>query len=424
MRRAALLLGGLGLVLLLAAGRVAFEFRDEPAAPPAAAEPVTPELLARGEALTRAGNCMACHTARGGLPYAGGRGIATPFGTVYASNLTPDTETGLGAWSAAEFWRALHHGRSRDGRLLYPAFPYINTTLATRADSDAVFAHLRSLPPVRQANTPHALRFPYGTQWALAAWRSLFFRAGEYESNPAQSAEWNRGAYLVQGLAHCNACHASRNALGATASPLDLNGGLIPMQNWYAPALTSPAQAGVADWALDDIVALLKNGVSQRGSALGPMAEVVGRSTQYLPVDDLRAMAVYLQSLPQTVPAHSTLVKSANGSVLERGARLYAKHCAACHGDGGEGVRGAYPALAGNRLVGMDPPANLVRIVLGGGYPPSTAGNPRPYGMPPFATVLADDDVAALLSYLRSSWGHRASAVTSVDVNRYRSGVH
>ncbi|HEY1226756.1 MAG TPA: cytochrome c, partial [Ramlibacter sp.] len=190
----------------------------------------TPE---RGAYLVRVGNCMACHTDRGGAAWAGGRAIETPFGTVYATNLTPDPKHGLGQWTAADFWRALHHGRSRDGRLLYPAFPYPNYTEVTREDADAMFAYLRTVPAVPRANTPHRLRWPYSTQAALAVWRTLYFRAGVYEPEGTQSAEWNRGAYLVRGLGHCAACHSARNALGASSDMMDLSGGLIPMQNWY-----------------------------------------------------------------------------------------------------------------------------------------------------------------------------------------------
>ena len=418
------------LVLLVAfAGGVAWLNLRGEAPIPADAVPAagTTEQAARGEYLARAGNCATCHTARGGAPYAGGRGLATPFGTVYASNLTPDEATGLGRWSADHFWRALHHGRSYDGRLLYPAFPYPDTTRVTRADSDALYAYLRTLPAVSRPNTAHALEFPYGTQAALAVWRALFFRAGTFEPDASQSAEWNRGAYLVRGLGHCAACHGGRNFLGATPQGgLSLAGGLIPMRNWYAPALTAPDQAGVADWPLDDIVALLRDGVSPRGAALGPMADVVLRSTQHLAAADLRAMAVFLKALPQSA-ARAVHAKAPDPSLRELGEKRYATHCAACHGERGEGARSTaaavlYPALAGNRMVTMDPPANLVRVIVHGGYLPATAGNPRPFGMPPFAQVLSDSEIAAIASFLRSSWGAQAEAVSAQEVSRYRAG--
>ena len=377
-----------------------------------------PALVARGEQLTRAGDCLGCHTERGGRPYAGGRVIETPFGSVYSSNLTPDPGTGLGDWTADEFWRALHHGRAKSGRLLYPAFPYPNYTRVSRADADAIFAYLQSLAPVDRANRAHALGFPFGTQAALAVWRALYFRPASHVDDSERSPEWNRGAYLVEGLGHCNACHSARNALGATPGTLDLQGGLIPVQNWYAPSLASPLEAGVAGWPKREVVRLLKTGVSAQGFVMGPMSEVVGNGTQYLSDADLGAMATYLQALP--APADTEPVPARSTETRERGAALYRDHCVACHGEQGEGVPGAYPALSGSRAVTMRSTANLVHIVLEGGFPPSTAGNPRPFGMPPFAPFLQDDEVADLLSYVRTSWGNRASAVSALDVSRER----
>lgn len=411
--------------LLLAASAGVYLALQPATDPPAtgAADEDRAALVARGEYLARAGNCMACHTAPGGTPWAGGRAMDTPFGTIYTSNLTPDPTTGLGQWTADDFWKALHEGRARDGRLLYPAFPYTSYTRVTRADADAIWAWLQTLPPVEQLNRPHALRFPYDTQAALLAWRALYFKPGVFVADATKSEDWNRGAYLVQGLGHCSACHAPRNALGASSDPDALAGGLMPVQNWYAPSLTSPHEAGVADWAKDDIVALLRDGVSGNATVAGPMAEVVFGSTQYLSAADLDAMAVYLKSLPvtQSVKAESTGVL--DELRRERGAQLYGEHCADCHGERGEGKPGIWPALAGNRAVTMDPPANTVRIVLGGGYAPATRGNPRPYGMPPFAAALSDDEVALVVSHIRGSWGNTAAPVSSLDVQRLRGNL-
>ncbi len=413
------ILGSAAAALALAALVWQLNVRDEPdVTTPVATAAVLPARIERGAYLARAGNCMSCHTTRGGTPFAGGRGIDTPFGTVFSSNLTPDRATGIGQWSPTHFWRAMHNGRSRDGRLLYPAFPYTNYTEITREDSDALYAYLHSLAPVAQPNTPHTLRWPFSTQAALAVWRALYFSPGRYEPDTKQTAEWNRGAYLVRGLGHCSACHSARNALGATNTPLDLAGGLIPMQNWYAPSLTSASEAGVADWAPEHIAALLKTGVSPRGSVLGPMAEVVLHSTQHLSDQDLAAMAVFLKSLPPAAVARASIPTA--GRLPAAGAKLYEQHCAQCHGDQGQGVPGAYPPLAGNRAVTMDSTANLVQIVLNGGYAPATAGNPRPFGMPPFVLVLDDTELAELLTYLRSAWGHQASAVTPTEINRMR----
>ena len=382
--------------------------------------PATPDSVARGAYLARVGNCGACHTQRGGLPFAGGRAIETPFGTVYASNLTPDVSTGIGAWTRDDFWRALHEGRSRDGRLLTPAFPYPNYTMVARADADAIYDYLRSMAAVKRPNTPHRLRWPYSTQAALVVWRALYFTPAPPLAHAPQD-ERQRGEYLVQALSHCSACHTPRNAMGANSNMMDLSGGLIPMQNWYAPSLTSPREAGVANWELREIERLLGTGIATGAMVEGPMAEVVLESTQYLTPQDLRAMALFLRSLPQSASAPATGPR-ASKETAERGARVYRDHCAGCHGDRGEGVRGAYPALAGSRAVTMASSANLVHIVLEGGFPPETAGNRRPFGMPPFATLLDNNDVADLLGYIRSSWGNAAGAVTPFDVSQYRAG--
>jgi mono/diheme cytochrome c family protein len=416
---ALVLVGALGLAWVWFYGMRDGEGDEAIAAAPVAAAEA--DLVARGAYLAHAGNCMLCHTTRGGAPFAGGRAIATPFGTVYASNLTPDPATGLGQWTADDFWRALHHGRSRDGRLLIPAFPYTSYTQVTRADADALFAYLRSQPAVARPNTPHQLRWPYDTQLALAGWRALYFKAESFRNDSSQSVAWNRGAYLVRGLGHCNACHTTRNVLGGFDAKADLGGGAIPMQNWYAPSLASRNEASVADWDVAEVVGLLKSGISHRSSITGPMAEVVQHSTQYLSDQDLAAMAQFLKALPQQTPAPAPPAPPPRNAEL--GARLYTKHCAACHGDKGEGVPGAYPPLAGNRAITMASPTNLVHIVLRGGFPPSTTGNPRPYGMPPFVMVLSEAEVAAVLSHVRSSWGNHAAEVTELEVSRYREEV-
>ena len=381
-------------------------------------EVLAPQVAQRGAYLVQVGNCAACHTERGGLPFAGGKSIDTPFGTVVTSNITSDKLTGIGAWSAADFWQAMHHGRSKDGRLLYPAFPYTEYTLITREDTDAMFAYLLSVQPVQQTNRPHALRFPYNTQTALAVWRALFFSPEQYEPLKQQSDEWNRGAYLVKGLGHCQACHAPRNMFGATQSKLGLSGGMIPMQNWYGPSLSSPAEAGLQDWPLEEIMQLLKTGKAASSSTLGPMAEVVFSSTQHLNQQDLRAMAHFLKALPRQENAKEDR-KLANTESQQIGQRLYLNQCAQCHGDNGEG-RGDYSSLAGNRTVTMNSSVNLVRIILRGGFAPTTEGNPHPYGMPPFGHALTDSEVAAVATYVRNAWGNNAGAVLPLQVHKTR----
>lgn len=390
--------------------------------------PATEAQIEQGRYLALAGNCMACHTTRGGTPFAGGRRIDTPFGGVYSSNLTPDPETGLGRWTAQDFWQAMHRGRSKDGRLLAPAFPYNHTSVITRQDSDAIFAWLRTLPPVLQAQPAHNLVWPVGTQPALAVWRSLFFEPSPFQADKAQSAEWNRGAYLVQGLGHCAACHSPRNALGASGPVNDLSGGLMPVVNWYAPDLTRDTETGLARTPLPEIVRLLRTGASNTAQTSGPMGEVVQHSLQHLNEADLHAMAVYLQSRAQSSaqPAAKTQAARITLQVATQGAKVYENQCLQCHGEQGEGVKTAssevaYPALAGNRAVLLNDPTNLVQLVLYGGYGPATQGHPRPFGMPPAVLELDDRDIAAVLTHLRTRWGNQASEVTPLQVNRIRA---
>ncbi|RJG08317.1 cytochrome c [Massilia cavernae] len=380
----------------------------------------TQDNVARGAYLAKAGDCMACHTARGGQAYAGGRAIDTPFGKLTAPNITPDQANGIGAWSADDFWGALHNGKSRDGRMLYPAFPYPNYTRVSRADSDALYAFLRTVPASARANDAHALRFPYNQQLSLAAWRLLYFKPAAFVETPARGAEWNRGAYLVEGLGHCAACHSSRNTLGAPSD--GLAGGLIPVIGWYAPSLTSDAEAGLGSWEVPHIVQLLRTGISPRATVMGPMAEVVQESLQHLAVADVTAMAVYLKSLPDTAARREKFVPGPETEqVIAAGKKLYEAHCVDCHGGDGKGLPPAYPPLAGNRAITMDSSVNAIRSVMNGGFPPGTTGNPKPYGMPPFSHVLDDAEAAALLTYLRSSWGNRAAPVTPGEVNKYRA---
>jgi mono/diheme cytochrome c family protein len=405
--------------LLVLAAILAWPRADMIASSSAAAFAPTPANIARGAYLAKAGDCMACHTARGGAPYAGGRAIETPFGRLLAPNITSDRETGIGAWSADDFWNALHNGIARDGRLLYPAFPYTSYTKVTRDDADALYAYMQSVPPQKTPRAPHQLRFPYNQQVMLAGWRLLYFKPQVYAGNSKQNAQWNRGAYLVEGLGHCVACHSSRNPLGASEG--SLSGGYLPTLGWYAPSLTSDAEAGLGGWDVPHIVDLLKTGVSPRATVFGPMAEVVQKSLQHLNLDDVTAMAVYLKALPSTPAPPVTMPDGPRvDQMMEQGKKLYGTHCLDCHGADGKGLPPHYPPLAGNRALTMAEAANPIRIVLNGGFAPSTAGNPRPYGMPPFSHALNDQEVAAVVSYLRASWGNQAPPISAFEVNKYR----
>ena len=405
------------LLLMLLFGAAMFA-----AAAAAAAE--DRERVATGEYLARAGDCIACHTTPGGALFAGGRAMPTPFGTLYSSNITPDADTGIGRWSADDFYGTMHSGRFPDGGLLYPAMPFGSYTKVTRADSDAIFAYLRSVPAVKKPNREQDLRFPYDNRSLILGWRTLFFEEGEYQPDPGKSAEWNRGAYLVLGLGHCSMCHSPINALGGTSESTEFQGGLIPMQNWYAPSLTSNKEAGLGEWSIEEITDLLRKGVSPRGAVYGPMAEVTYNSLQYLNDADVRAMAIYLKSLAEGSPpaaAFSAIPAPETSLLLHFGQTVYERNCANCHAVDGRGMPPDYPPLAGNPSIQMESAVNPVRMVLNGGLPPGTAGNPMPYGMPPFAQNLSDDEIAAVVTYIRAAWGNRGSAVSSRQANELRT---
>ncbi|WFU68103.1 cytochrome c [Bradyrhizobium brasilense] len=385
-----------------------------------------PAVLAKGEYLARAGDCIACHTAREGKTFAGGLPMKTPFGTLYTSNITPDPQTGIGTWTSDQFYQMMHNGRFPDGGLVYPAMPFASYTKVTREDSDAIYAYLRTVPPVRQLNKPHDLTFPFNNRSLIIGWRTLFFREGEFKPDPTKSAEWNRGNYLVEGLGHCGMCHTPINALGGSKQSQAFEGGLIPMQNWYAPSLTSNKETGLGDWTIEEIVDYLRKGVSAKGAVYGPMAEVVYNSLQYLNDDDARAMAVYLKGLAQGGPPEkaSTSLPSAESSLLlSFGKSIYDRDCASCHGATGQGMPPDYPPLAGNQSIQMVSAVNPIRMVLNGGYPPGTLGNPMPHGMPPFAQKLSDDEVAAVVTYIRTAWGNRGEPVSARQANELRAAT-
>lgn len=382
-----------------------------------------PSQVQRGSYLARIGNCALCHTAPGGPAYAGGRGIETPFGIVFSSNISPDVKTGIGSWTRDDFWNALHHGKGKDGRLLNPAFPYTSYTRVTREDADALFAFLQTNTTVVRVNKSHALRWPYGTQLALRAWRSVFF--DEVDIQTSNGTPMERGGYLVRGLAHCSECHGTRNRWGGLDNNALLAGGVLPGLNWYAPALQAPQ--GPNRWVVESLRQWLQTGVVAPGSAAavgGPMAEVIHHSTQYLTDADAHAIATYLTAATAPVKALAPMPRSTTVGADKRAATLYETRCAQCHGKQGEGLKGVIPALAGNPKVVSANSNNLVLSVLYGGFAPSTAANPKPYGMPPFVLELSDADLAVLLSGLRSSWGNAAPALSEFDIHQLRNDAN
>jgi mono/diheme cytochrome c family protein len=417
----------LALVVLALAGAAVLWWLRPAALPEAerastAPKDATTEIIARGEYLARAGDCVACHTEPTGKPFAGGRAMPTPFGALFVPNITPDDETGIGRWTSDDFYRMMHTGVSKDGTLLYPAMPFASYTKVTRADSDAIFAYLMSVTPVRQQNRPHELKFPFNNRDLLIGWRTLYFKEGEFVPDPNQSAEWNRGAYLVQGLGHCAMCHTAINALGGSSESKAFEGGMIPNQNWYAPSLTSNREAGLGNWDIQQIADLLQAGISHHGTTYGPMAEVVYNSLQYLSDEDVRAMAVYLRALPQrdSEAPPTSQARLVSPSVMETGRKIYSEQCAMCHGEEGKGHPPSYPPLAGNQSITMASPVNSIRMVLNGGYAPGTRKNPRPHGMPPFSHILDDDEVAAVVTYIRVAWDNSGTPVGAPQISELR----
>jgi mono/diheme cytochrome c family protein len=367
-------------------------------AAPALAQPTAVE---RGAYLARAGDCISCHTAPGGAPYAGGYRLDTPFGYLLAPNITPDSETGIGRWSADDFWRALHDGVNRRGKDMYPAMPYVFYTKVTRQDSDAIYAYLRTVKPVSNAVDVNHLRFPFDQRWTMAAWRELFFTEGTFRPDPARSASWNRGAYLVEGLGHCSACHSPRDVLGGIEKDKAFTGATI--DGWYALNLTQKPLTGLGDWSAADIATYLKTGAYKgRSTSLGPMAEVVRNSTSHLTDADLAAMGEYLKSIPPDSSLRPGPI--APPASRTRGATLYLDHCSGCHQAKGRGIAGVFPPLAGNGAVIASDPANVLKVVLAGipaqnGYIP----------MPAFGDQLSNQEIADIANYVRTSWGNTAA---------------
>jgi nicotinate dehydrogenase subunit B len=385
--------------------------------------------IERGRQLAALGNCAVCHTDVNGIANAGGRAIETPFGTIYSTNITPDVETGIGNWSYPAFERAMRDGIHRDGRPLFPAFPYTHFAKTTDADLQALYAYLMAQAPVRAINREPAHAFPLNWRPIVGGWNALFHRAGAFAADPARSATWNRGAYLVEGLGHCGACHSPRNALGAEKADAYLAGGFA--EGWEAPPLTSLSHAPIP-WNEDELFAYLRSGESRyHGVAAGPMAPVV-QDLKALPDDDIRAMAVYLGSFNEDAISKENqdalaeklekLTSTQAASAFPTGRRLYEGACAVCHQVGGLPLFGSRPSLALNSNLHASVPDNLIQVILNGITSPVSSDLGY---MPAFRDSLSDDHVAELVSYLRQQFAPERSAWTEVraTVNRIRSGM-
>ncbi len=393
-----------------------------------------PALIARGQYLSRVADCAACHTAPGGKAFAGGLGMQTPMGTIYSTNITPDPDTGIGRYDYADFERAVRRGIRHDGLPLYPAMPYASYVIASDDEVQALYAYfMGAVQPVRQHNADSTILWPANVRWPLAWWQLLFARPRSFVADPSLDAGQQRGAELVEGLAHCGACHTPRGlAFEETAMADDqsrrfLSGSVL--EGWYAKNLRNEA-TGLASWSQDEIVEFLRTGRTDRSAAFGGMADVVEHSTQYLPDADLLAMARYLKQLPPRAGRSTQWIASPettttalrDGDYRVDGSLAYAEHCQACHRADGRGMPRIYPALAGNSIVFADDPSSLVQVTLAGGRTPHTPRDRMAFSMPGFEH-LPNAQLAQILTFIRSSWGNQASAVSEADIARMRRVV-
>ncbi|HEX5184273.1 MAG TPA: cytochrome c [Allosphingosinicella sp.] len=391
-------------------------------APPSNAEPAgaadehSADPIARGRYLVDAGDCESCHTTVGGAPFAGSRPIPTPFGQVFSANLTPDPTTGIGNWTADHFYRAMHKGRGPHGKHFYPVFPYTYFTKMPRADTDAIYAYLRTLPPVTLKTPKPKIPFPLNIRGLLGIWNALFFHPGQFRPDPGKSEEWNRGAYLVQGPGHCGGCHTPKNFLGADKRKRAFQGGRL--DNWVAVNLTGDPRQGLARWSREDVAEYLRGGRNAWSTASGAMQEVVYYSTSRMSDADLLAIATYLKDLPPGAPA--TRVRPPRPGRMEAGAAIFADTCAACHKADGSGNPGLFPPLAGNASVQAKDPTTLVRIMLQGSRSVPTPARPTPLAMPAFAWKLSDGEIASVATFVRNSWGNQAPPVHASKVAKLR----
>jgi mono/diheme cytochrome c family protein len=406
----------LATVAVLFAGYPQMATSDATAGPRVAERPM-PDAE-RGRYVATLADCAACHTDPGHEPYAGGRALQTPFGTLLTPNLTPDRETGIGAWSDEAFLNALQRGIGRQGEHLYPAMPYAYYTRMAREDVLALRAFLRTLPPVRHGVVANQLPFPFRIRAGIALWNTLYFRPGVFTRVPEQSEQWNRGAYLVEGPGHCGACHTPKTALGGEKWQSALQGGAL--QGWFSPNLTPDRRTGLGEWSDSDIAAYLKVGHNRVSAATGPMAEVIGESTSHWADADLNAIAAYLTSRqPAAQGAPSASLPSQ--AVMRAGAAIYVDACSACHAPAGEGVADLFPALKASPIVQSRDPTTVVRVVLHGAQNVATEGAPTGPSMPSFQWKLTDHQTAAVTTYIRNSWGNAASPVPESVVARVRS---
>jgi mono/diheme cytochrome c family protein len=382
--------------------------------------PVRAADAARGRYLAILGDCAGCHTQTNRPAFAGGQPFNAEFGTVYSTNITPDRETGIGAWTEDDFYRALHGGIAPGGRHLYPAFPYIYFQRVTRQDTDDLFVYLKTLKPVRKPPTPNRLVFPVNLRFGLVFWNWLYFERTPPKVPSGASAEWKRGEYIVNGLGHCGACHTPKTMLFGDESDKHLAGGRV--DNWFANSLTGGEVEGLGNWRHGDIVQFLATGISPHATAAGSMLEKITSSTSRMAAKDRAAIATYLKSLP---PQRLAASERPRREQMERGQGIYQANCQACHASDGRpryGASAGYPGLAGDTLVMGRDPTTILRIILTGGTAPPAAGKPPVKPMPSF-DHLDDGIIADVASYVRNAWGNRASPVNATQVHRLRQAL-
>lgn len=385
------------------------------ALPARAADP-SEELIARGKALVTAGDCTSCHTGDPAKPFAGGKRIDTPFGAIYSPNITPDRNTGIGAWSEQDFYSALRFGVAPDGSRYYPAFPYPNFTRLTREDILAIRAYLATLAPVANKAPPPKLAFPLNFRVLMRAWNFLFFRPGILEPDQQKGTDWNRGRYLVEGLGHCGACHTPKNFFGADKRGQRYAGGRV--DGFFAPRLDAAARSGLRSWSVEDVVEYLQSGRNAKSHAGGLMAEVIVNSTSKMSDADVRGIAVYLKSLPPG-PAEPD-EPAPTDAELKVGKEVYSHNCIACHEVDGSSAPRVYPPLNGNALLQSADPSSTLRVILDGAQTVTTPRAPNPGSMPAYAKQLSDQQIADVTNYIRNSWGNAAPLVTADDVAKAR----
>ncbi len=366
------------------------------------------------------GDCEGCHTAEGGKPFAGGTVLQTPFGKIAVPNITSDHDTGIGSWTEADFRRALREGVSPGSERLYPAMPYPAYAQMGDADVTSLWAYMKTVAPVHNAVEPNLLPFPFNIRALMVGWNWLYFKPAPFASTAGKSADWNRGAYLVNGPGHCGACHAPKTLLGADRGAA-LTG--ASLQGWFAPEITGAKPRGIGNWTAGDIATYLKTGWSSHSVATGPMAEVVERSTSQMTDGDLNAIAVYLKDQPAGADMQPASASLRSDPAMQAGGRLYRDNCATCHGADGKGERLIFPPLAGNAILVQSSAESLTRVVLAGAQAAGTKAAPTAPSMPSYAWKFNDAQVADLLTYIRNNWGNAAQAVSAESVGKIRAGL-